>query len=196
MRGIRRFKIKVNAPVTISFLFLCVATQILSEITGGDSNRALFTVYRSSFVSPITYLRCFLHVFGHSGWSHLFSNALYLLILGPMLEEKYGARGMIRVILITAFVTGLTSILLFPHTALLGASSVVFSMILLSSVTRAADGSIPLTFVLVAAVYLGRQVYDGIFTADNISQTAHIVGGLVGAGFGFAWEKRKKYAKR
>ena len=61
----------------------------------------------------------------------------------------------------------------------------VFAFILLSSVTSFKEGEIPLTFILVAVIYLGQQIFEGIFAQDNISNMAHIIGGIVGAVMGF-----------
>lgn len=180
------FRISVNSPVILGFVAVCFAVQLLNTLLGGWPNRVLFSVYRSSFFNPLTYLRCVLHVFGHTGWQHLFGNMMYILILGPMLEEKYGSKTMIFVILAAAAVTGLSTVIFFPKIALTGASSIVFAFILLSSVTSSADGTIPLTFILVAVVYLGQQIFQGLFKADNVAHFAHIIGGIVGTAIGFA----------
>ena len=68
----------------------------------------------------------------------------------------------------------------------LGASGIVFMMILLSSFTNIRSGEIPLTFVLVVLMYLTRRGSSGAFSRDSISQFAHIAGGLFGSLFGFA----------
>ena len=190
--GAAKLRLSYNAPVVLTFVLLCVAVQGLNLLTGGASNRLLFSVYRSSFLDPLAYLRVFLHVLGHSGWEHLLNNMMYLLILGPMLEEKYGSRTMLFTILATALATGLVNLIFFPHTALLGASGIVFAWILLSSITVTDRNTIPLSFLLVAVLYLGQQVYGGLFTRDNISQMAHIVGGIVGSVTGFAINHGKR----
>ena len=100
-----------------------------------------------------------------------------------MLEENYGSTSLLVMIVITAFVTGVLNVLLF-RSYLLGASGVVFMMILLSSFTNFSHGEIPLTFILVLILYMGVQLLDS-FNSDNISQFAHIVGGLCGSFFGF-----------
>ena len=94
-------------------------------------------------------------------------------------------------ILVTAFVTGVIHNLLFPRTILLGASGVVFSFILLTSFTGFRDGEIPLTFILVAVIYLGQQIWDGLTVRDNVSNLTHIIGGLVGSGAGYLLNIRK-----
>ena len=68
----------------------------------------------------------------------------------------------------------------------------MFAFILLSSFTSFKDGEIPLTFILVALFFLGQQVYEGITVQDNISNTAHIVGGIVGGITGYVLNKSGK----
>ena len=181
----KRLRISLNAPVTLAFAALCVCATALGVLTGGSATNLLFSTHAGSLTDPLTYVRLFTHVLGHAGWEHLVGNMGYILLLGPMLEEKYGSSTLACVILITAGVTGVLNNLLFPTTSLRGASGVVFAFILLSSLAGIRDGEIPLTFILVAVLFLGQQVIDGIFAADNISQFGHIVGGVVGAGLGF-----------
>ena len=184
-------KIKLNSPLILGFVFLSLAAMILNITTGGASNRLLFMTYRSSLADPLTYVRFFGHALGHSGWQHYIGNMSYILLLGPMLEEKYGARRLLGVMALTALITGLVNYFFFPHVALCGASGVVFAFILMTSFTSFKKGEIPITFILVAIVYLGQQVYDGIFIKDNISNMAHIVGGIVGAVSGYLMNKKR-----
>lgn len=110
-----------------------------------------------------------------------------------MLEEKYGSRALLEVMGITAFVTGLVNYIFFWNVGLCGASGVVFAFIILASFTGFKEGEIPLTFILVAVIFIGQQVYEGIAVKDNISNMAHIVGGIVGAIVGYWLNKRQKY---
>lgn len=186
-----RLRISLNAPVTLAFVGVCLAAQLLNALTGGAGNRLVFSVYRSSLGDPLTYIRSFCHVFGHADWGHLTGNMIYILLLGPMLEEKYGAKNMILVIAVTALATGVFSQLLFPRVMLLGASGVVFAFILMSSVTVREDHTIPLTFILVAVFYLGQQAVQGLFTRDSVSQSTHLIGGAVGTAAGFLLSRKK-----
>ena len=70
------------------------------------------------------------------------------------------------------------------------ASGAVFAFIQLTSFTGFKNGEIPLTFILVAAIFIGQQVIEGVFINDNISNTAHIVGGIVGAAIGYIWNRK------
>lgn len=177
--------ITFNSPIVLGFVLACFAVSLFGIISGGRITRLLFMTYRSSLKNPLTYIRFFTYVLGHSGWSHFIGNASYLLLLGPMLEEKYGANMLIRIILITAFVTALINFIFFPSVALCGASGIVFAFIILASFTGFKNGEIPLTFILVAVLYIGQQVIEGIAITDNVSNMAHIVGGVVGAVLGY-----------
>ena len=175
-------KIYFNAPITLTFVAICVGALILNILTRGYTNDLIFSTYDAPLTDPLTFVRLICHVFGHADIDHLIGNMLYILLLGPILEDKYGTN-LIFVILITALVTGIIHNIIAPYSALLGASGVVFAFILLASFTGNSDG-IPITAILVAVLWLGGEVID-IFTVDSVSQMAHIIGGIVGAIMGF-----------
>lgn len=186
-----QIKITYNSPVILTFTLASLAVLIAGFVTGGRSTSGLFTVYRSSFADPLMYLRMFTHILGLADLSHYMGNFTVILLVGPMLEEKYGGKRLLAMILFTAFVTGLIYIIVFPGTGLLGASGVAFMMILLSSYANSRSGEIPMTLIFVAVLYLGTEVLNGIFASDNISQTAHLIGGLCGGVFGWIISKGK-----
>ena len=185
----RKLKITFNAPVTLTFSLICLVATSLGLVFGEKFTQLFFVTYHSSLSNPMTYVRLFTHVFGHESWSHFLSNGTYILLLGPLLEEKYGSRRILEMIGITAVVTGMINYLFFPHAGLLGASGVVFAMILLASFTSFRSGEIPITFILVAVIFIGQQIYQGIFIQDQISNMAHIVGGIIGAIAGYFLNK-------
>lgn len=190
-RSRREIKFSFNAPVILGFTIICFAALILDDLTAGASTNLVFSEYHSSLLNPMTYIRFIGHIFGHASWDHFMGNIMLILVVGPLLEEKYGSSNMIFVILTTAVVTGVFNYILFPQTQMLGASGVVFAMILLSSITSMKNGSIPLTFVLVAVIYIGQQIYQGIFVQDNVANMSHIVGGVTGAWLGFFLNKKR-----
>ena len=189
-RSRKRIVISFNSPVILSFTVICFAALILDYITKGATTNTFFSVYRSSLLSPWTYVRFIGHIFGHAGWEHFIGNIMMILVVGPLLEELYGSSSILFAIVTTALVTGLANFILFPQKQLLGASGVVFAFILLASFTSLREGEIPLTFILVALIYMGQQIYEGIFIHDNVSNLTHIFGGLIGSGFGYAMNKR------
>ena len=177
-------KIHYNSPVVLTFFFLSVSALLLDILTKGWTTVHLFSVYRSP-ITPLFFVRLFGHVLGHSGYAHFAGNMVLFLVVGPPLEEKYGSKALLAGILLTALVSGLLQCALFPHTALLGASGIVFMLILLSSLAGMKAGSIPLTLILVAVIYLGQELYCGLFVQDNVAHFMHLVGGACGTGFGF-----------
>ena len=177
-------KIHYNSPVVLTFFFLSVSALLLDILTKGWTTVHLFSVYRSP-ITPLFFVRLFGHVLGHSGYAHCAGNMVLFLVVGPPLEEKYGSKALLAGILLTALVSGLLQCALFPHTALLGASGIVFMLILLSSLAGMKAGSIPLTLILVAVIYLGQELYSGLFVQDNVAHFMHLVGGACGTGFGF-----------
>ena len=189
--GGKKIRLSFNSPVILGFTLACFIVLILDKVTGSASTRAFFSVYRSSLASPFTYIRFFGHVLGHASWDHFFGNIMMLLVVGPLLEEKYGSANILFVILATALVTGVINFIFFPHVQLLGASGVVFAFILLASLTSIEEEKIPLTFILVALIYIEQQVYDGLFIRDNVSNLTHILGGIVGSSLGYVMNKNK-----
>ena len=179
-------RLQYNSPVVLSFALLSLLVLWLHHWTGGKSTAALFSVYRSSWRDPGTYPRFLLHVLGHANYSHLLHNMMMILVIGPPLEEKYGSRPLLWAMAVTALVSGMVHWLFFPGTALMGASGSVFMMIAMSSLSGMRDGCIPLTLVLVLALYLGGEIIDGITLADNVSQLTHIIGGICGAFLGIS----------
>lgn len=178
-------KVQYNAPVVLTLSIISFAALLLTDFTGIPLTQYFFSIGPSINVSnPLEYLRLVTHIAGHGDWGHLLGNFTYILLLGPLLEEKYGSRQLLEMVLITAVITGLINLAFFS-TGLMGASGIVFMMILLSSVSNLQRGRLPLTFLLVVVLFLGQEIIN-IFRNDHISQSAHIIGGICGAFFGFS----------
>lgn len=184
-----RLRVQYNSPVVLTFALLSLGALILGVLTGGRTTSLLFCVYRAPLSDPLTYVRMVGHVLGHGGYAHYMGNMTLLLVVGPPLEEKYGSKKLLFCIFVTALVSGLVQFCFFPGTALLGASGIVFMMIVLSSLSGMKEGTIPLTLILVAVIYLGGEVVDAFIARDNVSQLTHIIGGVCGAALGFGMNR-------
>lgn len=181
-------KITYNAPVVLTFSLLSLAVLLLGNATAGVATAKFFTLKFTTFSDPLLYLRLFTYVLGHANWEHYSGNMMLLLLTGPMLEEKYGSRQLLTVVIFTAVTTGILHLILLPGVAVLGASGIVFAFILLASITGSAERQIPLTLIVVAAIYLGGEMLSGVFADDSISQLSHIIGGVIGCGFGYVFK--------
>lgn len=180
----RFFRLQYNSPVVLTFALISLGALWLGKVTDGWTTTYLFSVWHSSLADILTYPRFFLHVLGHTDYSHYIANMMMILVVGPSLEEKYGSRRLLSAIAITALVSGLVHWFLFPGTMLLGASGIVFMMIVMASLAGMRDGYIPITLILVLVLFLGSEVLDGVVLKDNVSQLTHIIGGICGAFLG------------
>ena len=181
----RKVKITFNSPVILLYVSSCFFVTILGIISKGNITEKFFMTYHSSLKNPLTYFRFLTHIFGHGDWEHFMGNASYLLLIGPMLEEKYGSKNILMIIGITAIITGIVNYIFFWNVSLCGASGIVFALILLASFTDFKIGEIPLTFILIAIIFIGQQIYEGITLKSDISYVTHVVGGLTGALVGY-----------
>ena len=104
-------KFDYNSTVIITYLLISIGAWLLNILTRGKSNKLLFESYRSSPLNPMTYIRMFTHAIGHRDWDHLVGNFLYILLIGPMIEEKYGSINLTVMFLITSLVIALFNII-------------------------------------------------------------------------------------
>ncbi len=180
--------ISFNAPVTLIITLGAVAEMATASILGvGTSNWVTYAFFASPghlpFLNPLDYLRMFSYVFGHANWDHCLGNVLLLLILGPLIEEKYGSMEIAVLCLVTAVGTALVNC--FLGLSLIGASGIVFLFIILSSFGSSKGSKLPLTMLLVAVLYIGREVIAGFEpNPNNISHMGHIIGGMFGLVYG------------
>jgi len=190
-----RLVIDFNAPIVLGLTVLSLVALIADSSTDGEV-LILFAAYRTSLGDPMQYLRLFTHVLVHADLAHYAGNFMMILAIGPMVEEKYGSKRLCLMTVITALVTGLVHVLFFPGKAVVGASGIVFMMILLASFTNIRQGKLPITVPLVAVLYIGNEIMMGLFTVSNISRLSHILGGLCGACFGIIFHTQKFRTKR
>jgi len=179
------FFIQLNSPFTILFFGLCILFFFLNYKISSPA-------YIEQLFSIEGILSCFLSICSHADLNHLSGNMTMFLLLAPILEERHGFFNMFIMTLLTSFITNLLSVLIYPGLSGLGASGIVFMLMILSSLTSQKNTKgIPLTFLLIFIFYIGKEIYNS-FYQDNISQFAHISGGITGAIFGFIYIKNKK----
>jgi membrane associated rhomboid family serine protease len=170
----------------LTFVFLSSLILLLNQLLPYELVRLWFVAPgKGGFdaSSARSWITLATHVLGHADLNHLTGNLLLMLIVGPMLEDIYGSASLLFMMFVTALVTGAVNMLFFP-TGLLGASGIVFMMILLASFTNFRKGEIPLTFILVLIFYVGNEVIS-TFKNDGIAHFVHILGGFCGSIFGF-----------
>lgn len=172
-----------NAKVTLTMFFISFTTLILNILTRGWTNKHIFSTERKSLLNPFTYVRLFTHILGHADWDHFSSNYLKILLLGPLIEEKYGSVNFLIMILITALATGIANFIK-GKTRMLGASDVGFMLIVLSAFVNVVQNKIPITLVLIILFYIVEEVKN-LRKKDGIAHYGHVIGAICGGLFGF-----------
>ncbi len=180
-------RITFNAPFTLIFSLLAVVFYFLFQ-TNGHIPRIFLLQGDFQISSWQWYVSLIGYTLGHGSIPHLIGNISILLLLGPFIEKRYGTRRVFMMVSITGMVTALVHILFWDH-SLIGASGIVFMMIVLSSLVDIRGNEIPLTFILIVVLFIGQELLTA-FADDQISQFAHISGGVIGAVFGFIYKGR------
>lgn len=176
-------KIQYNSVLILSFFFLSLFILIINKLTNDNCNKLLFSSYRSSLINPLTYIRLFTHTLGHDSWQHFSSNFLIILLIGPMIEEKYGTIKLLAMIIVTSGIIGIINTI-FSKKRILGSSGIVYMFIILSSFVNIEQGKIPITLILIFFFYITNEILN-ILKKDNVSHLAHLLGALCGIIFGF-----------
>lgn len=180
-------KITFRSPVTLIFALLATACYFFLE-TNGTIPR-IFQLHGDFQITNWKwYVSLVGYTLGHASISHLIGNLSIILLLGPLLEKRYGGKNLLLMIVITAVSTALIHIIFWSE-HLIGASGIVFMMIVLSSLIDIQGKEIPITSLLIIALFVGQEVIHS-FQSDEISQFAHIFGGILGLIFGFQFKKR------
>jgi membrane associated rhomboid family serine protease len=194
---VAKLRITYNAPVVltlalISFLVYLLPGSFEDPKLDPHALRMWFISY-PHLGEPFgarSYVGLFTHIFGHANWQHLIGNFMIILLIGPILEERHGSLSMLAMIAICAVVSGFVTLAMGGMS--IGASGVLFMMVILASMANIRGGEIPLTFIAVGVLYLGGEIYAAVAAHDNVDHVAHLVGGAVGAAFGFLGAKPKK----
>jgi membrane associated rhomboid family serine protease len=191
-------RIAYNAPFVLTYALFSVLILAYNTFIDPYFIQLYFTLQPEiALYDPLFYFRLFSYALGHGSWEHLIENFIYMLLIGPYLEEKYGSTSVFSMSLFTAIVTStlyLATIYFLQEpnpSGIVGSSGIVFMMILLGSFTNVRSGTIPLTFIFIMVFFMGSQVLDA-FTDNHTSEFAHIVGGLCGSFFGFTKSNHHK----
>lgn len=180
-------RLTVEAPVVLCFSFVCVVIHILNVTIMPGLNRFLAVQDTFSLFSIMQYPRLITHVFAHdSQINHIKGNLMNLLLVGPSAEHVYGSQAMLVTFALVAIVSAFAHILVgSDYSHQLGASGIVFCVILLNSLVAADSGEIPLSFVLTAGLWVTDEFVKFFWKTDNMSHHAHLTGAIVGTIAGY-----------
>ena len=178
----------INSIVVLSFFAISFIAVIVDRITNGKSNEFLFQLRRGSPLDIMTYVRLFTYPFGHAGWKHFAGNFAFILVIGPLLEEKYGSLELLLLMVVTTLVIGLFHLLTSKNSAM-GASGIAYMMIVLASFVNLQSGKIPITLILILLIHVIDEFEPLIFSKknDNVNHVAHLIGAFTGIIYGIMY---------
>ena len=87
------------------------------------------------------------------------SNFLYILLIGPMIEEKFGTKNLLLMMILTSLIIGIFNFI-FSKKRILGASGIVYMLITLSSAVNIENGKIPLILLKISTINISKESYD------------------------------------
>lgn len=136
-------------------------------------------------------------IFLHGSLMHLFFNMLALFFFGPLLERRVGSKSFLALYFGSGILAGLAQVIVFPASAVLGASGAIFSVLGTLTVLMP-DLVIILYFVPLKMVY--ATVLFAILdlfpmltgTPDGIAHIAHLAGLAIGLAAGFWYREKSK----
>ncbi len=174
-------KFDYNAPVILTYFFICLIILIIDKLCKGKFSATFFTTYKNdSLLNPLTYFKLISHSLGHADWDHLYSNFIKILLIGPLIEEKYGSINLLIAMILTSLIIGIVNKIL-GKGGILGASGVAYMLILLSSFVNMENGKIPITLTLIILFFVVDEVIK-LFRRkkDGVSHLGHITGAICG----------------
>lgn len=174
-------KFDYNAPVILTYFLICLIILIIDKIMRGKFSTMFFSSGRNdSLLNPLTYFKLVSHSLGHSNWDHLYSNFLKILLIGPLIEEKYGSYQLLIMMIITSLIIGIIN-RLFSKNRILGASGIAYMLIVLCSFVNIEDGKIPLTLVLILLFFVVDEIINLLRRKkDGVSHLGHVTGAICG----------------
>lgn len=178
-------KFDYNAPIILTYFFICLIILIIDKLCKGKFSATFFSTYKNdSLLNPLTYFKLVSHSLGHADWDHLYSNFIKILLIGPLIEEKYGSINLLIAMVLTSLIIGIVNRLL-GKGGILGASGVAYMLIILSSFVNIENGKIPITLTLIILFFVVDEIIK-LFRRkkDGISHLGHITGAICGVIFG------------
>lgn len=197
-----KFNFVFDSPVTISFSLLSVLLFVLNcfAIKGTLDVKILTSPTTSAGPIPFmatqisSYLRLFLYAFGSQNFVGLLSNLLFLLMLGPVMEERYGSLVIGIMMAVSVLFSGVLNTC-FCETSLQGCMPIIFMMIFLNSFMSFSKKKIPVSFLVIFVFYIAREVSGKTFS-EIVGLIICITGGLCGSLFAFLTSPKVRAEKK
>lgn len=176
----------VSAVIFISDLILKLnLSEKIFECPGAKSVPAF------DFKSALSYVKLVIYPFGGENSTSFFLNIGFILLLGPVLEERYGSIMLALMIFITSLVGGVLTACVSTF-GIYGCGGIVFMMIILSVLSVFIKKQLPVSWIFIFALYLALSLFSGKkisgfmpFMQNNVPVFIQLASGICGSLFGF-----------
>ena len=197
-----KLKFQYDSPVMLTFAFIALIIFILDTFAFKGKLKEVWLVtptaaggqFPFAFSDYRSIIRLFIHVFGYDQSSVLVCNLIFILLLGPQMEDRYGS----VIIGIMIFVSSLFSGVLnacFCKNAVCGAEPVVFMLILLWTMMHLSRSKVSASAIAVIALFVCMELF-----AENPNGVVGVAivaaGGLCGSLFAFLTSPKAHKAKK
>lgn len=195
-------KFTFDAPVTLAFSAISLVLFLINTFVCKGKLTEVFLASPTvsggelPFVTSnfLSYLRLIFYVFSANTASALMTNLIFILLLGPSMEERYGSVVIGIMIIFSALFSGVLNAC-FCKTSLQGAIAVVFMMIFLNSFMSFSKKKIPVSFLAVFILFIVRECF-GKSADEMVGILIGIAGGLCGSLFAFLTSPKAKAEKK
>jgi membrane associated rhomboid family serine protease len=183
-------KFVYDAPVTLSFIIIALLFFIISLIAPKAGIQELLVApsasgaAKFSFTNIKSILGLFLYIFNGKDRLLLFTNLLFVALIGPSMEERYGS----FIIGIMMFVSGIFAGVLnacFCKDPMYGCSSIVFMLVLLNALMNFSKNKITGTALSMLILFILREAFIENHPNKALGVIIVLAGGLCGSLFAF-----------
>lgn len=172
------------APLTFTFAIISFLALVANILMNGRLH-AMFSAYFTAFSDPFMYARLFSKAFMHADLIHYLRNFSAILILGPIVERRFGSFRLLLMMAATSFITGLVHVFFSPDVMLMGASGIAYMLIILACFVNVRERRVPIAALVVGLFYLATEFWNALTLNDNIAHISHAIAVLCGLGFGY-----------
>ena len=209
------YKIVLDAPVPLFFVIISTFVFLIDFFILKDRSSLFLTSSPTAaggalpfaISQPLSYIRLFLYVFGFSSPQMLLTDLIFIMLLGPAIEERYGSVVIAIMMAVSALFSGVLNAC-FCKASLRGASCIIFMLIFLNSFMSLSKKKVPLSFIFVVVLYVVREFLEkstGLAGTSNagagtamgaVSILICIAGGLCGSLFAFLTSPKARAEKK
>ena len=195
-------KFSYDAPVTITFSLVCIIVFLLDKFVFKNylgtnilcSPTAASGVLPFNFGEVLSYPRLILYVFSSTSVSLLLTNLIFIILLGPSMEERYGSVVIGIMIAVSSLFSGVLTAC-FCKESLTGSAPIVFMMIFLSAFMSFSKKKLPMSFIMIIGMFIAVEILNK-GANGVVGVLINMAGGLCGSLFAFLTSPKARAENR